>query len=78
MGSLAPLNPSKLEPLPGTAKYMQEEEECIVWDEEEAKSICRRELFCVCVCVGPTVAPQICSDGLKFSVYVRTMSDSLR
>lgn len=41
--TVEPLSLDQIDPPPGPSKYLQEEEECVVWDEEEAKSICRRE-----------------------------------
>lgn len=43
--TLEPLSLDKIDPPPGPSKYLQQEEECVVWDEEEAKSICRREFI---------------------------------
>ena len=41
---MSPLSPSQLTALPKAAKYMEKEEECVVWNEETADNVRRREL----------------------------------
>lgn len=40
--SLSPMSPSQLTKLP-RGKYMQKEEECVVWDEDTAAGLRRRK-----------------------------------